>query len=1123
VPSDLFSSLGISVTINAFVIFFSLLFALGLAWLAYRFYRTTDENVAFWTAVGVFAVGFVVGILTLSYGALILLAVGAIVHFTPQIHRRSRTAALVIIGAVWLCYIGIPYTDNLKNPITKSAVANHFAYDDKDLLTGNDFLVGWMAGADDLEGHPVNYWKQVVSKDFARLAVKAAGAPSLNPINYYRPVIALSYMLDTYFWSEVPDWDTFRQKKSRSELRWKTLNPVGFHLTNVLVHALNSLLVFLLVRSLSRRYWVALAAGVLFAIHPIHTESVTWIAGRTDAIAMTFYLSAFWFYVRFRNTGSLGALATGIILAVVGVLTKEMVFPLGLVLVAYELIRGVARHAGAGDLHLPGKTGWLRDWRPGERLLLHCAIAFVFFSLIGMGVYFLVKSQLVDPSSVTGRPIPKQASPWFDRKANDYFAVTTVFFSFLKAGFWYLSKVLYPLPLNIYPNVPWVESAVVGFVLLMAHLVIVAIPIGLLFVWRGGRLLALAIGGFYLSLAPLSCVIRPLALLRFSEDVDFPVSERFLYIPSLYLALAGAWLIAYLIPRRLSHPMKTAVPAAILIGLTVVSAFAIHRRAIDWYDDFHLFKSGVRTSPFSVRMSNNYGFELMQDWQIKRARNQLLRCTKLVSEVHRERGAPMPVAFQNLGHSYYLQGEFDKAVEYYRQSFHYDPQNAVSANNLGALMGIFGSITMDINLIREGLEYYQRSVQLAPGYVYAKHSAEFMRKVFVTWQRYLIGGERNAFRVGSFGNSFLFAAKSISESEDPKFLQAMQILDSGLRHMPSDQEMVKRFGEPRVHVEAGPGTEKKKKEEEFRVDPHAIKRQMGEVFDRCFKAGVEKYEKLIEQKGIEDPDGGEMNPALNFLLAEVYRVGWRRSRLPEHLDRALAHYAITLASQPDHVGATRGQVELLRALGESARAVELATATVDALLQPEIPWEEPIPKPEPRRRTREAMELAKQIHGLAKMEIAVKGGKGAKDEIARWEAFLESTIQKCLEVQRARAQERLGGQDAESWNNLGYFCVRAFEVSHDAKLLEEAVKHLDYALELDPSRVGPALNKIHVLRLQGKQKEAERLQLLMWQRTRDPRLAPPSAVPGGAPGQVPPGVQPGGVFRPPAAPFRPRK
>jgi len=1122
VPSDLFSSLGISVTINAFVIFLSLLFSLGIAWLAYRFYRATDENVAFWTGVGVFAVGFVVGILTLSYGALVLLAIGAIAYFTPKIHRRSRMAALVIIGAVWLCYIGVPYTDNLKNPITKSAVANYFAYDDKDLLTGNDFLVGWMAGADDLEGHPVDYWKQVVSKDFARLAVKAAGAPSLNPINYYRPVIALSYMMDTYFWSEVPDWDTFRQKNNRAELRWEKLNPVGFHFTNVLVHALNALLVFLLVRSLSRRYWVALAAGVLFAIHPIHTESVTWIAGRTDAIAMTFYLAAFWFYVRFRNSGSVHALAWGIILAVIGVLTKEMVFPLGLVLAAYELIRAVARQDGAGDLYLPGKPSWLRDWGRGERLILHCAIAVVFFSLVGMGTYFAVKSLLVTPSSATGLPIPKQANPWFDRKANDYFAVTTVFFSFLKAGFWYLSKVLYPLPLNIYPNVPWVESAGFGSLLLLAHLVIVAIPIGLLFVWRGGRLLALAVGGFYLSLAPLSCVIRPLALLRFSEDVDFPVSERFLYIPSLYVALAGAWLIAYLIPRRLSDELKTAVPAAILIALTGVSAFAIHRRAIDWYDDFHLFEAGVRTAPSSVRMSNNFGFELMQDWQIKRARKQLLRCTKLVSEVHRERGAPMPVAFQNLGHSYYLQGEFDKAVEYYRQSFHYDPQNAVSANNLGALMGIFGSITMDINLIKEGLEYYERSVQLARGYVYAKNSADFMRKVFVTWQRYLIGGERNAFRVGSFGNSFLFAAKSISESEDPKFLQAMQILDSGLRHMPTDQEMVKLFGEPKVHVEAGPGTEKEKKEQEFKVDPHAIKRQMGEVFDRCFKAGIEKYEKLIEEKSVEDPEHGAKNPALNFLLAEVYRVGWRRSHSSEHLDRALKHYEITLASQPDHVGATRGQVELLRALGESARAVELATSTVDALLQPEIPWEESIPEPEPRRRTREAMELAKQIHGLARMEIAAKGEAGAKDEIARWDGFLKSTIDKCLDAQRERAQERLGGQDPESWNNLGYFCVRAFEVSPDAKLLEEALKHLDYALELDPSRVGPALNKMHVLRLQGKQQEADRLRMIMWQRTRDPRLAPPAARPGAVPGQPVPGGPPGGVFRPPAPPFRPR-
>ncbi|MBN2489608.1 MAG: hypothetical protein JXQ29_02005, partial [Planctomycetes bacterium] len=513
--------------------------------LAYVMLRPRDENTAFWTSLVVAAVATVLGLFTLAYGPLLLLSIAALVRFGPRVPRRSRIAAAIVLVAVVVAYVGLPVTDNLTNPITISAVANHFAYDDKDLLTNNDFLVGWMAGARDVQSRWQDYWKNVLTKDFAQLAGRGAGAPGLSPINYYRPVIALSYMLDTFFWGRTQKWHEFAKSGARSELKWERLNPVGFHLTNVLVHALNSLLVFLLVRSLCRRHWVALAAGVLFAVHPIHTESVTWIAGRTDVMATTFYLAAFWCYVRFRNSGSSGALAGGITLALVAALTKEMALPLGVVLLAYELVRFVARRRGAGDLHLPARPVWLRESRPGERLAVACAIAVAGFTVLGAVVYFAVKSGVV----VTGAgPVPQEGGPWLDLETGKTIAFFKIFFAFLHAGFWYLGKAIFPLPLNIYPSIPW-TAPVVGVLLLLGHLAVAAAPVALLFVWKQGRLLALAVLGFYVSLAPLSCLLEGMRLLRFSEDVDFPVSERFLYLPSFYICLALAWLIAYQLPR----------------------------------------------------------------------------------------------------------------------------------------------------------------------------------------------------------------------------------------------------------------------------------------------------------------------------------------------------------------------------------------------------------------------------------------------------------------------------------------------------------------------------------------------------------------------------------------------
>ncbi|MBM4048506.1 MAG: hypothetical protein FJ279_25665, partial [Planctomycetes bacterium] len=94
---------------------------------------------------------------------------------------------------------------------------------------------------------------------------------------YYRPLVALSYAL---------------------EYAVAGLKPSVFHATNIVLHGLNGILVFLLCRAVFTSSALALAAGLLFAVHPIHTESVAWVAGRTDVLATLFSLLACLFFLR---------------------------------------------------------------------------------------------------------------------------------------------------------------------------------------------------------------------------------------------------------------------------------------------------------------------------------------------------------------------------------------------------------------------------------------------------------------------------------------------------------------------------------------------------------------------------------------------------------------------------------------------------------------------------------------------------------------------------------------------------------------------------------------------------------------------------------------------------------
>jgi len=156
---------------------------------------------------------------------------------------------LAAAGLACLLYIG--------------TLGGEFVWDDVPLIAQNKALGS-------LKNIP-----EALTSDFSGLA-----DPSKRS-GYYRPVTVFTYFLDHHLW------------KGR---------PSGFHLSNVLLHAICSLLVYLLSLELLNSEGAALAAGLLFASHPVHTEAVAWISGRTDVLATLFLLASLLTLRRFYPT-----------------------------------------------------------------------------------------------------------------------------------------------------------------------------------------------------------------------------------------------------------------------------------------------------------------------------------------------------------------------------------------------------------------------------------------------------------------------------------------------------------------------------------------------------------------------------------------------------------------------------------------------------------------------------------------------------------------------------------------------------------------------------------------------------------------------------------------------------
>ncbi len=163
------------------------------------------------------------------------------------------------------------------------------------------FVVGLLAYSNILNAY-------FLSDDFAQIGRVLAGDFSVtwgeSHGGFFRPLFILSYVLDVFLWER---------------------NQFGFHLTNLVLHVLNSFLVYLLADELtkSQQRNFSLAAGFIFLLHPSHTEAVSWISGRADLLATFFCSLALLLYLSHLRTKRASSLALSLLSFWFALLSKE--------------------------------------------------------------------------------------------------------------------------------------------------------------------------------------------------------------------------------------------------------------------------------------------------------------------------------------------------------------------------------------------------------------------------------------------------------------------------------------------------------------------------------------------------------------------------------------------------------------------------------------------------------------------------------------------------------------------------------------------------------------------------------------------------------------------------------
>jgi len=364
-------------------------------------------------------------------------------------------------------------------------------------------------------------------------------------------------------------------------------------------------------------------SALLFAVHPLHVESVSWIAGRTDLIVTLFSLLAFLSYVLFRKEKNLPVLFASFIFYFFALLSKENAIGLLLLFPLFDI------------LVLRKKT---------QKTLL----PFVFFLLITASYFYLRYRAgcLVAPPGAGEEPT------LFSK------AITLVY----AFGF-YLRKLVYPLPLSMFiDEVP--HKLYIGLLPLL-YLFILAIS-----------LIKRKRAAFLLLWILLT--LGPSLLIALSRLASTPLAERYLYLPSVGFAL----LVPYAL-YRVGRPVKKEVLLLyFLVPYFLWFAIETLDRQRIWKDDLSLWADAVEKAPRSALPHNEYGTALREHGFIEEAEREFL--TALTSE-SRESKSWKAYAATNLGLIYMDRKEFDAAEKYFREALEFYPDYPIALYDLGLL------------------------------------------------------------------------------------------------------------------------------------------------------------------------------------------------------------------------------------------------------------------------------------------------------------------------------------------------------------------------------------------------------------------------------------------------------
>ena len=544
------------------------------------------------------------------------------------VHDNSFLIKLLII----LCLILITYT-------VFSSVINHgfIALDDDMYVTGNPHVQRGLS----LKGI---FW-----------AFTSTGESGM-----WIPLTWLSLMLDAHLYG---------------------LNPGGFHLTNLLLHIINVLLLFIVLARITGCPWKSAFVAALFAIHPLRVESVAWVTERKDVLSALFFLLSLWIYADYVENPNMKRYVLVFLFFVFGIMAKPslIVFPFVLLLLDYWPFARFQEK----------KSHWMNGFRSQEPsvpepkrshfiYLIIEKVPFLLFAPIS-GIVTLLGHQNVGAlSSLKHLPISIR--------------ISCAFVFYVK----YIGKMFWPRNLAIFYPHPYtfpIEQVMGAMVFLLS--------VSLLVIWKA-RKRYLVFGWFWYLVALLPVI----GILQAGVQ---GIADRFTYLPLIGLFVMIAWGVPDILSGWRYRQVVLSVSAILVLATLMISS----RLQVGlWQDSKKIFEHTLLVTENNFLIHHNFGHTLAMEGRIDEGISHLRESLRIRPDRAK--------AHYHLGLLLVDDGRIEEGIACYREALRVNPDFEPAHNNLGAVLARRGKT-------EDAIFHYTEALRIKPDFASAHINLGMLR------------------------------------------------------------------------------------------------------------------------------------------------------------------------------------------------------------------------------------------------------------------------------------------------------------------------------------------------------------------------------------------------------------